>query len=212
MTGTHRLTIEIDEADLAAFRDGARNVVVAKSLANVRPNVAWLAWAPVARNVVSWDESYGVYAAEIASSHGGVPRIAALVESAQDGNLYSFGGESFAEPVASRGILPGHYDVRNDAPFAASFGLVQGALVNGAPVLAPLHGVVLPPGFTADFARGSHVYVWAESRLASGAVIARIPPEAAVIAFGAQRKTARCRYDGVTSSFRASAGTPNEER
>jgi hypothetical protein len=210
MRGAYRLEIEIDEADLAAFRDGAQRVVVAKSLGNARPNIAWLAWAPSARNVVTWDELYAVYAAEIPSSQGTVPLIVALVQPARDALLYSFSGEAFAVPGDGPDILPGHYDVRNDAPFAASIGLAQSAVINGEPVLSPLHGVVLPPGLTADFTGGSRVYVWADSGLASGAVIAAIPREAAVVAFGAEHDAARYRYDGMTKSFRASPGTARE--
>jgi hypothetical protein len=212
MTGAYRLEIEIDEADLAAFRDGEQQVVVAKSHGNARPNVAWLTWSPSARNVVTWDETYAVYAAEIPSSQGSVPRIVALVQPAQDALLYSFNGEAFAVHGDGPTILAGHYDVRNDAPFAASIGLAQAAVVNGAPVLSPLHGVVLPPTFTADFTGGSRVYVWADSGFASGAVIAAIPREAAVVAFGAEHNAARYRYDGMTKSFRPSPGTAREER
>jgi hypothetical protein len=212
MKRAYQLAIDVDEADLAAFRAGPRHVVVAKSLGIMRPNMAWLAWPPLARNVVSWDDSYGVYAAEIPAAHGAVARIVALVRSGHDRLLYSFGGDSFAAPAEAPGILAGHYDVRNDATFAASFGLVQRALVNGTPVLSPLHGVVLPPGFTADFTRSANVYVWAESGLASGAVITKIPPDAAVVTFGAQRSAARYLYDPVTKSFRAAPGTVDESR
>ena len=209
MTEPYRLAIDIDEADLPAFRAGAQRLIVAKSFGSSRPNVAWLAWAPLARNVVSWDESYGVYAAEIASSHGEIARVVALVQPARDGCLYAFSGDAFAAPSAAPGIVSGHYDVRNDATFTASFGLVQGALVNGTPVLSPLHGVVLPPGLTADFTRGRHVYVWAERGLASGGVIATIPPDAAVITLEAQRNTARYAYDRVAKAFRPSSGAPD---
>jgi hypothetical protein len=212
VTDPYRLAIDIDEADLPAFRAGAQSVVVAKSFGNARPNVAWLAWTPLVRNIVTWDESYGVYAAEIASSHGGIPRVVALVQPAQDRCLYAFSGDAFGAPSAAPEIVSGHYDVRNDATFTASFGLVQGALVNGTPILAPLHGVVLPPGLTADFTQGRHVYVWAESGLASGAVIATIPPGAAVITFEAHRNTARYCYDRVANAFRPSSDTPHEAR
>jgi hypothetical protein len=212
VTDPYLLAIDIDEADLPQFRASARSVIVAKSLGNARPNVAWLAWTPLARNIVSWDESYGVYAAETASFHGGIPRVVALVQPARDGCLYAFSGDAFGAPSAAPGIVSGHYDVRNDATFAASFGLVQGALVNGTPILAPLHGVALPPGLTADFTQGRQVYVWAEKGLASGAVIATIPPDAAIITFEARRNTARYCYDRVAKAFRPSSGTAGEVR
>jgi hypothetical protein len=136
----------------------------------------------------------------------------ALVQPAQDGCLYAFGGDAFAAPSFAPGIVSGHYDVRNDATFTASFGLVQGALVNGTPVLSPLHGVVLPPGLTADFTRGRQVYVWAERGLASGSVIATIPPDAAVITFEARRNTARYRYDKAANTFRPSSAPPDAAR
>jgi hypothetical protein len=200
MRQRYRLVIEAGEAALRNLTEAQRSIVVAKRTGNAIPDVVWLAWHPSIRNVITWDDSYGLYASEIPTSHGSVPQILDFVYPARDGAAYPFAGTMFASPHDRDGIPRGHYDVDNSAPFTATFGLVQTALLNGILICSRLNAVALPSGLTADFSPGTTLYVWTDGGLQSGAVISRIPDDATVIDFSRTR-TARCCYDTDTRSF-----------
>lgn len=199
MKRPYRLVVEIDDDDRARLRAGAR-IIVAKSSGTADPSLVWLTCPPAARTVVEWEELYGVYASEIPARDDSVPAILDLVYPAQAGAVYPFTSSGFAAPREAA-IPAGHYDVRNESQTAYSFGLVQQAFVDGRPVIAPVHGVTLPPGFTADFTRRAQACVWLAFAPDGGAGTGVAPPAAAFLAFGAER-SARCRYDDATASFR----------
>ncbi len=200
MRQRYRLLIEADETGLRKLTDARKSFVVAKRTGNAIPNVVWLAWHPSIRNVITWDDSYGLYASEIPTSHGSVPQILDFVYPASDGVAYRFAGTMFASPHDRHGIPRGHYDVDNSAPFTATFGLVQTALLNGSLICSRLNAVALPSGLTADFSPGTTLYVWTDGGLHSGAVISRIPNDATEIDFSRVR-TARCRYEASAGLF-----------
>ena len=199
MTRRCRLVVEIDDADRAGLRPGSR-IIVAKPHGNAAPNLVWLACQPAARTVVEWEESYGVYAAEIPARNDDAPVILDLVYPAQRGAVYPFTGSRFAAPVKEAAIPSGHYDVRNDGQDARSFGLAQQAFVDDRPIVAPVHRVALPPGFTADFAGRAQVCVWLSDTLYGGAAVRDVPAGAAFLTFGPVRRV-RCRYDRASASF-----------
>jgi len=201
MTDGYTLELDIDEVACDALRRDDAVVVVAKPAGNADPNVAWLTLEVVPRTTVSWRESrYGVYASGTAVSGGAVVEFLDRVAPAIDRMTYRFGGGGFGEPVAVAGVPSGHYDVRNETASPATFGLVQSATVNGSEHLSPVHAVVVPPGFTADFAAAAKLYVWVRSRIAAGSIVA---PSADVttIAFDRERRARRCRYDGAMRAF-----------
>ena len=195
MRRRYRLLIDIGDSDRRELAAGAQSLVIAKQTGNGDPNVAWLAWVPAARNVITWDDSFGLYASELPASHGSVPQILDFVYPARDGAAYPFAGAQFASPHDRARIPHAHYAVSNAAPFTATFGLVQSALLNGRLVCAALNAVALPPGLTADFSPGAKLYVWTEGVLESGAVVSGVPARATVIDFDRASTAAHYRYD-----------------
>jgi hypothetical protein len=200
MSDRYELEIEIDDAARDALNRAQLTTVVAKPVGNAAPNVAWLALRAAPATIV-WDETeYGVYASETPIRRGVVLRVTAEVWTALEGMTYGFSGRAFQPPQVAAGVPRGHFNVRNETTAAGTFGLVQAVTVNGAPCRPALNAVVLPPGFTADFAAATRLYVWTEPLTVSGMVVGA-PNDATMIAFDREHRTRRYRYDRSGAGF-----------
>jgi hypothetical protein len=199
----YTLVIELGAAGLRHSAERRLRVVVAKPSGASKPNVAWLAREPAERTTISWDDTYGLYAAVVPERDGLPLSVVAAVYPALDGAIHPFVGTAFGDPVSEGRIPRGHYDVRNDEDeLAMTFGLLQTATVDGqrsTPV--PLNAVNVPAGFTADFTAVTRVYVWAEADVGGGTVVSQMPPDATEVAFDAAHGARRCRYDVESGTF-----------
>jgi hypothetical protein len=205
MTDRFTVGFEIDGESLAALTSADARIVVAKHGAASSGHVAWLAWTPSGRDTLVWRESYGLYAAEAAPRQGSPIVPAAVVDPALERTIYPFGEDGFRAHRPASHLPAQHYDVRNDTRSATTFGLLQWAAVNGTAVRSPLNAVVVPAGFTADFAALRTLSIWCAPGARSGS-IARIPGTAAVVVFDEMRRTARLRYDARSAGFAVEDG------
>ena len=201
MAQTFTLTLEIAEASLRLLTESDMRIVVAKASVGGSPGVAWLVWEPAPLNTVAWEETYGIYAAEIPEHDGAPIRLTASVYPAQDRSIYRYRHAAFAEPRPSRRIPPRHFDVSNDATSSTAFGLLQAATINGELVRSPVNVVVVPCTFTADFAAVTTVHVWTQTAGAGGIVAPDRPRNDRVIVFDPDRPARRFRYDDDTATF-----------
>ena len=201
MAKVYTLVIEVDDASAGVLARAGACIIVAKPAANSPPNVAWLALNPTVRSVISWDETFGVYASQSPIRAGATIDVVSAVFPAEDGKVHAFENGGFRLPAAAARIPRGHYDVMNEAPYPATFGLLQDASVDGRQVRSPLNAVVLPPTFTADFSDTAKVYVWSQTAIPAGTIVAEVPAEATVVTFALGEAVKRCRYDADGRRF-----------
>jgi hypothetical protein len=204
MARCYEVVLEIDDDDVRDLRGRACAPAIAKPAGTAPPTVVWFSAPLASRTVFAWDESaYGLYAAVTA------PKPSAALD--PDGQIYPAlprvrytfedGGFRVRAGTSAPEIPNGRYELANGAPVAITAGLVQRATVNGVDVLAPLNAVVLPPGFTAEFAPATKLYVWLQRPAAPGTVIAPAPDHAVEIDLGAPSRTIAYRYDPDGARF-----------
>lgn len=201
MLTTYTLTLVIGEAHVRALAETGAQLVLAKSAGNAKPNLAWLAWNPAPENVVRWDETYGIYAAEAAFAEGREPRMLDSVHPAADRRVYPFHGTAFGPPGDGPRVPRRHYDVRNAAPFAVAFGLLQDAVVNGTTRRSPVNAVVVPPTFTADFTAVAKLYIWSQASEPLAGAAPDVPDDATIVTLDPARPVMAYRYDETSAAF-----------
>lgn len=201
MVTTYTLVLAIGDASLRTLTAARARLVIAKTAANRVPNVVWLALTPNAATTVRWDETCGVFAADVASGNGNALHIIDSVHPAVDRRIYPFYGNAFGEPADAPRVPRRHYDVRNASPVRRSFGLLQDATVDGATHRSPVNAVALPPGFTADFVIGAKVYVWIQAAGVAEGGAPDIPDNAAIVALEPDHPTMAYRFDDETAAF-----------
>jgi hypothetical protein len=200
MPDRYAILFEVDAPVLRTFGESGSRIVIAKHGSEGSGNVAWLAWAPSGSDTVTWDETYGLFAAEAALRDGGVLRISSALESVLDRSIYPFSGSGFGAPERTSHIPARHYDVRNESATAMAFGLLQSAAVNGAVRRSALNAAVVPASFTADFAALTTLSIWVQPNAESGSIV-RVPPDATVLSLAGEPRTLRCKYDPRAARF-----------
>ena len=198
------LLLEIAAEGLGELAAADHRIVLAKPTGR-GPHVAWVTFEPRARRTIVWDDRYGVFAARARARIGAPVDVASSVYPATARMVYTFDGETFAEARPEARVPPGHFDIWNAGPAAATFGLLQRATIDGATISSPLNAIVLPADFTADFASVERVYLWAQHGVEPGAVIREVPANAAVVAFDRTGGARTYRYDLGTSAFASAA-------
>ena len=199
MVRRYTVVITVERDSLESFARGDVPVI-AKPPGTAAPSVIWVS-ALAGQTRLTWDENdYGLFAAH-APPYPGNP-IEPDVEAfpAEPRQLYGFDGAGIRRLEAST-TAPGRYEFTNFGPSAVTVGLIQRPSVNGRIVRAPLNGIVLPAGLTAEFARSTRIYVWLAPTAAPGTVISRVPENATIVALEANRQCTSIHYEPATSSF-----------
>ncbi len=188
--------LEVDSAHLRILEQASASIVIAKPMARGTTNVAWLAWRPLERNTIIWEETYGIYAARGSPAPEHSIRIDYSVFPAVDRIVYSFAGPCLGRPVSDLEIPRGHFEIRNVSSEPATIGLLQAATINGKLVLSPVNAVVVPHEFTADFAAVTKsLMVWTQPGVVSGMLIPA-PASATSMNFDDGIRVKRYQYDG----------------
>jgi hypothetical protein len=200
MALAYALMIELDAASLAGMKATRSRLVLAKQGTTGRPNVAWLACEPSAETTITWSETYGVYAASPGLATGRALHVTAEIYPATDRSVYSFRGAGFDRAVFEDGVLPLHYDVRNESGMAATFGLCQAATVNGVTIRGPVNAAVVPAYFVADFAPPTILRMWVVPRGFGGRIVT-VPQDASALPYGDGVLRMRWRYSAGAQSF-----------
>jgi hypothetical protein len=201
MAVKHTLVLDFDAVDVHAMNERGVHIAIAKPAGIVAPNVVWLAIRPSLSSTITWDDTYGIFAADVPNRAGARIDIRAFVHPAIAQTLYPFLGAAFGDPVVARDVPRGHYDVRNASSFRAAFGLLQAADVDGALTLAPVNAAVVPARMRANFSAVEDVFVWLQADVSGGTAIAGIPPEAIRIRFAPNDTVKLFRYETAAAAF-----------
>lgn len=201
---TYTLQLVIDSTDLSTILQAGENIVLAKAFSDSPSNVAWLSFAPFVNNSVSWQDQYGMYGA-VTMSSGQINPQSTTSMGIASGMYYNFGPTTpvFTGPFPGQDAPgPGSFRVFNLLPPASYpsfvFGLTQSATVNGAAAVAcPATAQVVPANQFATFTPLETVYVWLQSGVAAGAVIA-VPPLSGLSLQATSRAT-KVQFAGASS-------------
>lgn len=215
---TYSLNLLFDPADLQTIYAAGEQVVVARAFSDSDSNVAWVVFAPLVSNQVSWQDSYGLYASR---SSGSITMSATTDVGIPSGTYYNLTPQgTFDGPFKGAEAPPaGSYRAFNQMTSYPYFnsGLIQAATVNGTAVAAgPTTTVVVPASQFGTFTPQSTVYVWLQSHIAAGAAV-QVPPPAmtavgsvsspsTMIQFPSGTTSLTYRYDAKTASFLPAGG------
>ena len=105
MPDRYAILFEVDAPALHTFGETGSRIIISKHGREGGGNVAWLAWAPSGSDRVTWEETYGLFAAEAALRDGSVLRIAYTLEPVVERSIYPFSVSGFGAPECVRKCL-----------------------------------------------------------------------------------------------------------
>jgi hypothetical protein len=162
--------------------------------------VAWQAFQPFEFNVVTWDESYSLYATTTPLDTGNIIALNAVTDApAIPGFIYAFTG---GPPNGSPGE-GNTFNLSNQMSSGSfSFGLAQIATVNDSPSeWVPLNASPMLFNETAEFTPTDTVYIFLSSCGSNGTVIPEVPEKALAITLSSANPTATVTFDDANNAF-----------
>lgn len=179
------------------------NVVIAKSVNGLTPNVAWQVLRPMQSNHISWVDDYGIYASPVNITNGARLNQMSQIPSAIAGQLYTLESSTVITGPVSGGY-PDTFSILNHCPSYPylTFGMTQSASVNG--VDNAHNAISATPVLlqsTAFMAPQETVYVWLQSMITSNSVVTMIASPMTMMRFGNGITDISVGYDSASGRF-----------
>lgn len=143
-----QLTIQIDQAGLETLSAAGQRIALVKTALDSPYVVVWQAVTPLQDNIVTWDDSYGLYVSTTGIKAGAVLNVGSVTTDAAGGNTYIFAGGRFDSGTSNLALSD--WGIRNNSDMTIggvemlTGGLSQVATVNGQQTTNPLDAQAIP--------------------------------------------------------------------
>jgi len=201
---SYTLTLDFDNAGLDVLHSSNEHVTIIKAVGSNSggASTVWISFKPAEHNVVTWTESYGLYASSTSVQNGATIEESSNV-TAQQGTVYTFNDSLyFAGPAPSTDpSQKSAYSLVNSSGQAFTFGLTQTALVNGNQVSSILNAVTVPNGQQASFSPIVTLTVGVSATLNNGVVQTDISNFGTTVPYQAGATSAKVKFFSANSTF-----------
>ena len=198
---TFRLIIELSAADTETINDNDQKVALVKEGSGQAPSdVIWVSFSPFERNVVQWQDVYGIFCSPEVPKPGTSIQPSSIQLPARPGTRYPFENGVFGTPA---GDEPADlYSVANLASRTLTFGLAQSVEGGGKQIEgSPVNAVALAPQMVAAFEPSETVFVFLIKTAESGMVSSVSESEALKVPFSPSNRKQTIHYDGKMGRF-----------
>lgn len=207
----YALTTSFSPADLDRFYATGSNIVLARPLAGVPPDVAWVVFRPFQKNFLAWNDDFGIYASSFPIRNGVVPQPNAQTDPnfpVQPALVYTMSPAGTITGPVTTGGTAGAFTIVNQYANASgylAFGLLQSATVDGnaRPLTAASAITVLQNG-KGILTPAATVYLWVQPNIVSGTVVTVFTAPITEVVLTAAAPSADLVYQASTGTFTTS--------
>jgi hypothetical protein len=172
----YSLTLQISSTDLPTLQAAGQQIVLVRKLANAGQNVAWAA-IPLAQNrLVSWNDSYAIYASTTPNAIGNVI-LSTAQTSATLQCSYSLSMTGFQGPIPDPTLPAAAVRITNTVPAGTApsmlMGLAQAFALDGgsAGTAQPLNAQTVPAQQIAQFSAAQQLWIYLASGVSGGMIL-----------------------------------------
>lgn len=173
--GQYQLNFTIDAAGVSQINQSGQLVTIVKSVSPAGTGgttVAWLAFAPLEQDIVTWDESYFIYATTTEIESGAtITMTSVTADAVVFDQVYTLESGAFS---GAPGGTSDTYVAQNSNGGTLSFGLSQQANVNGTTVTAPINAIPVLNNETVSFTPEVTVTIFLSNVTNNGVVISDV--------------------------------------
>jgi hypothetical protein len=127
----YQLQINLDPTYVEQIVQAGQQIVISKQVTPNGPPLAWLAFSPYQSNTVEWQDQYSVYTSQTSIQSGATISQVAN-QTAVSRTAYLFNDNVFSATAPHSTLGNGTYEVVNQSSKMLTFGLAQGASLNGS--------------------------------------------------------------------------------
>ncbi|MVN78092.1 hypothetical protein GO988_17315 [Hymenobacter sp. HMF4947] len=205
----YTLTIDLTKEQVEMLHANGDKIVLAKpSTAGQTPDVAWLAFNGLPKNVVSWEENYGVYASTSAITNGAtLDQLSASPMPATIATVYELDAAGIINGPTKLPGQPGAFGLHNLYENVApgtpmTVGLFQNATIGAQQVTGnAVSAAPVMQGQTAEMTPYTHVYIWTQAQIVGNSVVTVISGNRTELQFGGDTTDLTVTYDSSTATF-----------
>jgi len=196
----YQLNIAFDDEGLEQIYGAAQTVTLVRSFTSGADSyVAWVTFQPFENNIITWTESYYIYATTYPLQAGtSLVILSQTQEVVQQGWTYALENGMF---VGAAGGASNAYSAENQQYNGINFGLVEEAVINGVTTSAPINGVAVLVNQAAAFVPLENVAVFLSSYSKNGVVLSSVPSNALVVTFTTETPVANVSFNDDTNTF-----------
>ena len=200
----YQLNISIDSAGLSQIYAANQAITIVKSvvtnpLSTGNLPIAWIQFQPLQENLVTWQESYNIYATTTALQAGAtIVQTSVTGVPVQTGWTYLFSKGQFA---GSQGGPSGTFNMTNQQGGLFNFGLSQQAIVNNVPVMAPLNAIPVLNNEGASFTPEETISIFLSNAVNNGVVLSQVASNALVVTLTSQSASANIGFTDSNNTF-----------
>lgn len=200
----YQITINIDDAGLKKIYQAQQYVtlvknVIANPLSSGNLPIAWLSFAPLETNQITWTENYYMYASTTELTAGATISMTSQSQTeVQQGWVYTFAqGQFNGSPAAGS-----TFNVANQtATGEFTFGLAQQATLNNVSTLAPLNAQPVLFNETATFTPTETISVFLSSLADNGVILSQVASNALGLTLTSQDPSANVGFNDSSNTF-----------
>jgi len=220
---TYNLTVQFDVQDLNVILQASELVTIVYGVSAVvtsatpallagahtnSPSFVWLAFSPLESNVVSWTDSYALYASSTVEQNGVVVRTSATTPAVSTTVVPFQANGAFGAPLSGAALPADHYGIVNQYNPAATmtFGLCAGTkpVVNGNPVndtINTMSASIVPLHQNVQLAASNSLQIFLQTGTSDGMTLPNSIANVAPISFNPGRPNITVRYNSSAGRF-----------
>lgn len=211
---TYSLTINFEAMDVRIFGNCNSRLIIAKSSpGGFMPSVAWLPIRPMETNVITWEDTYGIYASSTEYVTNAVIKKKSRIDSVEMGSWYELEHSgTFGSPEENKD--KGAYGIDNQYKGPNGYmvmGLTQDAVVDDEVVKgAIVSAAKVPYKSSIQMATIATIYIWMASGITNGSVISDISSTATKVELTSRHSCAVADYKCDKGRFVLQSGTDGD--
>lgn len=194
----YELNINIDSQGVEQINQAGQQVTISKSDPTTNP-IAWIGFAPLESNILTWTDNYYMYASTSEIENGvTIDMSSQTPDPLQLGFTYTLQDGAFLSTSGTGSSYIGE----NQEGDSLTFGLAQSSTVNGnSQTLTPLNAVTVLNNETANFTPLETVYVCLYANTANGTVISSIASSALKVVLSSTTPSANIGFNDTNNTF-----------
>lgn len=200
----YTLEILLDPAYVEQIVAAGQNVVISKQVTPSGTPLAWLSFSPYQANTITWEDSYSVYSSQTLLQSGAtISQLAS--KAAVPKTAYAFQTNVFNVAAPQNPNLGADsYEVINRSGRTLTFGLAQGAKLNGTDLGSnAIFAATLLPGQWLDMTPYENLSVFLYSSSGNATCLGTVTGPSLGVTFGGGTTKQTIQFDYKLGGFQA---------
>lgn len=198
----YEINISIDSQGLKQIYGAGQSVTLVKSIVSNPASantIAWLSFAPLQENQITWMVDYYIYGTTTVLQSGATITMTSQTDTpVQAGWTYSFAQGMF---TGASGAGTSFNVANNTSGGNFNFGLAQQAMINNVKTIAPLNAAAVLYNQTGSFTPQEIVSIFLSSYSNNGTVITSVAGNALAVTLSSAAPAANIGFNNSTNTF-----------